>query len=405
MQIPIKGVITVGIFKKKNGKNESVNEEKDVKMMILEKMNEDINGTIYDNCLLVPRFGFSIDIQIGRNEVRKLSAEESSTGESAEIRLLQVIFIIKHDDFDEPIIEPVAAQGHDLDQAIVMAVETFKGGLWHTLQQAFTKQKGLPVEVNYLMQHYDFDMYAESVVLVGDKDKQPAMLINFIKDVIPKYIGSKKYYWVRIFLARHGDKKTIEVRVNGTVCPGLAPNFVKYIDSWADNGNIVTEKQYAMFIQREDDKCPFDKELVVSGSKKAIEMMENCNNPEEYKAMKEELDETIGDIALSAEIRIFIPEILARLVIGYSEGDSLFLIDGESQIEFRKTQLRSYYYMQQVVLEYLSKNPDKDKVMKIVSNSAAFREIQKAVKEGHDPKELYVPGTTYKIAVDNYFVW
>jgi hypothetical protein len=43
--------------------------------------------------------------------------------------------------------------------------------------------------------------------------------------------------------------------------------------------------------------------------------------------------------------------------------------------------------------------------MKIVSNSAAFREIQKAVKEGHDPKELYVPGTTYKIAVDNYFVW
>ena len=40
------------------------------------------------------------------------------------------------------------------------------------------------------------------------------------------------------------------------------------------------------------------------------------------------------------EIRIFIPEILAKLT-GYREGDSLFTIEGEGEeqtkIEFRKT--------------------------------------------------------------------
>ena len=114
---------------------------------------------------------------------------------------------------------------------------------------------------------------------------------------------------------------------------------------------------------------------------------------------------TGGDKGLAAEIRIFIPEILAKLTMGYNEGDSLFLIQDDSSIEIKKTQLRSYFYIQQVLLEYLQNKPEQDKVMRIVSNSAAFRELKKAHEQGHEPKDLFVPGTTYKMAVDNYKVW
>jgi len=383
----------VNIFKKKNAKEE-VSQEKDLKLQILEYLNEKLQGTIYDNCLLLPRSGFSIDIQIGKQENKN------------DIILLQVIYILKHDDLDEPIIEPVAAQGKTMEEAVAMAVDSFRGGLWHPLNMACTRQGGVPISSDYLGQHYDYKMYAQSVVIMGDRDKKPSMLIGYIKDEISKYLGSKKYYWVRIFLARHKEKKTIEVRVNGTVCPGLHEFFKNYIESWEDKDMLVTEKQYALFVQEEDDKCPFTKEKVVECTRRTIELMGECKSKEDYIALKDEIDKMTEDIALSAEIRVFTPEIMARHVIRYGEGDSLFLLENDTPVEFKKTQLRSYFYIQQVVFDYLARvKPEKEKVMRIVANSASFREIQKAVKEGHEPTNMWVPGTTYKIAVDNYKVW
>jgi len=134
--------------------------------------------------------------------------------------------------------------------------------------------------------------------------------------------------------------------------------------------------------------------------------MGECKSKEDYIALKDEIDKMTEDIALSAEIRVFTPEIMARHVIRYGEGDSLFLLENDTPVEFKKTQLRSYFYIQQVVFDYLARvKPEKEKVMRIVANSASFREIQKAVKEGHEPTNMWVPGTTYKIAVDNYKVW
>ena len=149
----------------------------------------------------------------------------------------------------------------------------------------------------------------------------------------------------------------------------------------------------------------FKKELVVESAKKAIDMMINCNSREEYLKLAEDLENIVGDKNLASEIRIFLPEIFAKLTLGYTEGDSLFLIEEEGNIEFKKTQLRSYFYLQQVVLEYLSTKPAQENIMKIVANSVAFRELKKAHEQGHEPKDLYVPGTSYKIGNSDYKVW
>lgn len=382
----------MNIFKKKNAQTEDANTEFDMKHKVLNCLNEKLQGTLYDDCIIMPR-GFTIDVQIGRCEVKN------------DVNLAQVIYIIKNDEFDEPIIDPVDSQGKSEEDAIKMSVEIFFGGIWHPLNQSIQKKNPMHISVNYLMQHYDFDMYAQSVVRIGVKEKQPVMLLNYIKAEIPKYLGSKKYYWVRIYLAKYKEKKIIEVRVNGTVCATLSKYFKEYIESWDDTEGFVSEKQYAVFVQREEDKCPFKKELVVNTARKTIELMEQCNSPEAYQEMIKKIEEMTGDAALASEIRIFIPEILAKLTVGYQEGDSLFLIQNDSNIEFKKTQLRSYYYIQQVLLEYLQKKPEQEKVMRIVTNSVAFREVKKAKEAGHEPKELFVPGTSYKIGAENYKVW
>lgn len=383
----------MSIFKKKNQNTETENTGLDIKHKVLNALNAKLQGTVYDDCIIMPK-GFTVDIQVGRCEVKN------------DIHMVQVIYIIKNDELDEPIIDPVDSQGKTEDEAINMSVEIFFGGIWHPLNQAMTKKNPVHVSVNYLMQHYDFDMYAHSIVRIGAQhNRQPVMLINYIKAEIPKYLGSKKYYWVRIFLTKIRDRKIVEVRVNGTICGELSKLLMPYVDSWDENEQFICEKQYAIFVQREDDKCPFTKETVVKTAKKAIELMENINSQEDFTAMLSEIETLAGDKALAAEIRVFIPEILAKLTLGYHEGDSLFLLQDESSIEFKKTQLRSYFYIQQVILEYLQKRPEQERVMRIVTNSVAFREARKAKEAGHEPNELYVPGTSYKMNIENYKVW
>lgn len=387
----------MALFKKKNQADETVTAETkefDYKAEVLKALNEKLKGNLYDECIIMPR-GYTIDVKIGKHE------------EKEEVKLVQVIFIVNHDDFDEPLIDPVDAQGKNYEEAAKMAADIFYGGVWHPIEQAKEKKNPIHIPVTYLNQHYDFDMYAQSIVRIGTStNAKPVMLLAFIKNEIPKYLGSKKYYWLRIYLAKHKDREIIEVRVNGSVCSELHKFFKPYIDSWDASSTFICEKQYGFFVQREDDKCPFKKDDVVNTARAALEKMVKISNRDEYMAMADELEEIAGNKDIAAEVRIFIPEILAKLTLGYQEGDSLFLIDGDSKIEFKKTQLRSYFYIQQVVLEFLNKRPSQEDVQKIVLNSVAFRELKKVNQEqGHEPKDLYVPGTAFKIGTENYKVW
>ncbi|WP_303804168.1 DUF6348 family protein [Ruminococcus flavefaciens] len=398
----------MGIFKKKNNQKteevQTTDPKDDIKSMVLENLNEKLKGTLYDDCIIMPK-GFTIDVQVGRLE------------ESDGIMILQTIFIVKHDDFDEPLIDPVDSQGKDEQEVAKMAVDIFCGGVWHPLDQSIYKKNPIHVPVDFLRQHYDFDMYCQSVVRVGVKDKQPTVLVNFLRTEIPKYLGSKKYYWLRIYLAKYKEKKIIEVRMNGSVLVELPKYFEEYVEKemFAEE-TFVSEKQYAIFVQREDDQCPFKKELVMKAAKETISMMEKINDHKEYVEMADKLETLVnGDKGLAGEIRVFIPEIFAKLTLGYREGDSLFLLEGEGDdqqsIEFKKTQLRSYFYLQQAVLEYLSTNPSQESVTRIVTNSVAFRELKRAIdtakEQGKElkPIDLYVPGTSYKIGEENYRVW
>lgn len=419
-------MVKVALFKKKKKDEQvqEVNPQEQLKkenealvMEVLTNLNEKLNGTLYDNCIIMPK-GYTIDVQVGNKEDR------------GAVKLIQFIFIIKNDEFDEPLLDPVDAQGGTEQEAAKMAADIFYAGLWHPIDMAINKKNPAPISVDFLGQHYDFDMYCQSVVRIraGEQPKQPVLLAKYLMNELPKYLGSKKYYWVRIYLAKlhvpaneeTGEeaktRKMIEVRVNGSVCPQLGELLAPYIDSWDDTEGFACEKQYVIFVQRDEDKCPFNKELVMTAAKGCLELMCKIETREDYMALAEKLEEmTEGNKALASEIRIFIPEILAKITVGYREGDSLFLLEGEGddqkQIEFKKTQLRSYFYLQQAILEFLASRPPQEEVKKIVVNSVAFRELMKVQKQLTDQgqqfnmSDLFVPGTSYKIGEPDYKVW
>lgn len=397
-------MITVALFKKKNKGNEeaaaSAEQGFDYQAAALEALNAKLNGTLYDGCIIMPR-GITIDVKIGKKEERE------------NIKSVQFMFLVSSDSFDEPIIDPIDAHGPSDQEVVNMAVEIFYGGLWHPIDQSLFKKNPVHVPVTFLGQHYDFDMYAHSIVRIGvEHNNDPKMLIAYIDNEIPKYLGSKKYYWIRIFLAKQGDRQIVEARVNGSVCYELAKPLTEYVNTWEKTDSFRCEKQFAIFVNRAEDECPFKKEQVVEGAKFALERMVKISNPEEYQAFCKDLDEFTGNKDMATELRIFIPEIFAKLTLGYEEGDSLFLLTGDpnseeggNRLEFRKTQLRSYFYIQQTILEYLGTRPPQEDVQRIVFNSVAFRELRKAKEQGHEPKDLYVPGTAYRIGNPDYKVW
>lgn len=394
----------MALFKKKNKGNEeaaaSAEQGFDYQAAALEALNAKLNGTLYDGCIIMPR-GITIDVKIGKKEERE------------NIKSVQFMFLVSSDSFDEPIIDPIDAHGPSDQEVVNMAVEIFSGGLWHPIDQSLFKKNPVHVPVTFLGQHYDFDMYAHSIVRIGvEHNNDPKMLIAYIANEIPKYLGSKKYYWIRIFLAKQGDRQIVEARVNGSVCYELAKPLTEYVNTWEKTDSFRCEKQFAIFVNRAEDECPFKKEQVVEGAKFALERMVKISNPEEYQAFCKDLDEFTGNKDMATELRIFIPEIFAKLTLGYEEGDSLFLLTGDpnseeggNRLEFRKTQLRSYFYIQQTILEYLGTRPPQEDVQRIVFNSVAFRELRKAKEQGHEPKDLYVPGTAYRIGNPDYKVW
>ena len=101
----------MGLFKKKNNQKEEnttvADPRAEIKQMVLKALNAKLNGTLYDDCVIMPK-GFTIDVQIGRME------------ETDGIKILQTIFIITNDEFDEPLIEPVDSQGKDDEEAANM---------------------------------------------------------------------------------------------------------------------------------------------------------------------------------------------------------------------------------------------------------------------------------------------
>ncbi len=374
----------------------------DIKKYLYEELRKKLGGEL-ENDRLILQDGFSIHAWIQKTEERE------------DEKVLIAGFAVHYDGFDEPIIEPADASGKTFKEAAANAVEVFWAVLWQTIEQAVAGSNAVHVPVDLIEEHYDFDMYCQHVVRIGVKDKEPVSLVKFIMDEIPGYLGSKKYYWVRIYLAKYKEDKNIEVRINGSVCVELPKYYFDYVDNEMDGSDhFVCERQYVLFVRRGDDECPFDKETVMDAAEETILRMADVSTSEEYDTMiRKSIELSGGDKNLATEIRIFIPEILAKLTLGTREGDRLFLLgpDGEKTIELRKSQVRSYFYVQQAVLKYLAGKPDKEDVTSIVMNSASYkayrRAMEKAEKEGNkiEAGDLYVPGISYRVDHEDYRIW
>ncbi|MDE5883877.1 MAG: hypothetical protein K2H29_02165 [Oscillospiraceae bacterium] len=325
---------------------------------------------------------------------------------------IQLIFILQHPWFDENLIESCAGLGHNPEQAMKNGTESFCDGVLQfviSALQANYSENPVNSEILHselMGQTHDFYIPAERPVLHRGVSSRSTDLWEIVKNQIPAYLGTKRCYWIKLYSARIHDTPVCEVRINNTLYPDLTDLLMKEA---FNNPEIRMDKQFLLLIQKEDtfQPCPFEKQDVGQLAFMALDKMRTIKDQESQQKIFHEIQSICPDYSIAVELISFLPEICAQIILEFRDNDSLIPVINYSKPEFelKKSQVRSYGYMEDAVEQYLRKiQPSQEDILNIVRISARFEVLTKALHENVPVEDLRMSQLVYFVN-ENYHVW
>lgn len=322
----------------------------------------------------------------------------------------QVIFRIRHQSFDEDMLESVAGVGKEAMDAYRAAAESFAVCVLPSIVASFGCTEGEVIE-NELAgkKHIYKKACANPVLMAGTGNSEATELWKLVKDEIPGYLGTKKVYWLKLFTSCYNGRATAEARLNGIVYPELGVKLLEYTKNWSDKKNFHSEKQFIVFIQDDStyEECYYTRSQIREWTHKLIDELQKQDVKEQnaYNIVTKLMSEVTGSEELARELVRFVPEIYTRLIFRTGESDNLLIVRGDDRFNIKKSQLRSYSYMEAAVFEYLVVNkPQGEESMKVMFRAASLAAIDKAVKEGAKIEDIILTGSAYTVKKD-YILW
>lgn len=319
---------------------------------------------------------------------------------------VQILFIAQQPYFDEELVEPCSGVGRTPDEAIINGTLGFCDGVLKGLLHTFTHNGNETISVDLDGSTHVFCIPAERPVLhMGDKHVPPVDLWDIVKDKMPLYLGKKRAYWIDLFATANGEHPACEARINGTVYPDLTDELYKYVAAQPQAVRFSSDKQFLLLLQESATytRCPFTKQDVGEITWKAIAAMEEITDEESMHRIYHSIREAVGDNSLGEEICCFIPEIYARQVVQYRDPDALLAVKsgGKGEIRLRKSQLASYGYIEDAVMQYRrKKRPTREQDLKIMSLSAQLRTLHTAMAEGAEVGNIRFAALAYAVSGD-----
>lgn len=319
----------------------------------------------------------------------------------------EMLFIINHELFDEPLCEYVAGLGDCEPSAMRSGAEQFVGVILLPVLSAF----GCTGE-NFVKAEVDGETYVfhractETVYSIGAENAERRNHWEIIEKEIPEYLGTKNAYWIKIYACCIDGAPNCEVRINGAVFPELTKKVDEYVASWSNQADFHSEKSFFLLIKEEKSKNEPDSELVKELTMETIDNLLTAQNEDEEKKARAELYLMCNkDISLLWELETFTPEIYTFIAYNLKNSDSIKICrQGKPDISVKKSQIRTYGYIEQGVCRYIrEKNPSWQKSLQIMCRSAVFNALNNAVNAGSKVEDLYFPEMIYN-APDTYKV-
>ena len=296
----------------------------------------------------------------------------------------QLLFILRHDWFDEDLVESCASIGHSLEEAMKNCTEEFSENVLKSVLAAFENQGTETITADIMGDKYLFHVPEHFSAMHKGKGT-PADLFSVVKDKLPEYLGTKRVYWVKLYSADMGEKQFCEARINGNVYPDLTDLLYQELFSRTDR-QISIDKTFLVFIQDNATykACPFTKQNVGELTFMTLDLLTDVKDETSRQEITEQIQKFCPDYSIFIELISFLPEIAAHKIVEFRDNDTLIpVIDyGKPEFELKKSQVRSFGYMEDAFDQYLRKRePNREEIMNLLRMSSKFEVMARALQD------------------------
>lgn len=328
---------------------------------------------IRDGALILPQWRVSI-----RPEIAQLKEQTAVLN-----------FHVDSPDWDRRLFECSAALGSDRKQALGMAEGGFLFGM---LDGIGAMVKGIisdRLETEFAGKTHRWAMYQSNVVGMGDspQEHESLGLWKLLREGIAQRIGNQKICCIKVYGAKNGDSITGECRINDTVSPELSQTVADYVREWNTQG-FGSQKQFFFLRQEEETYMPYpySEEQLAGFTRQAIRLYRACAEQGSYEDYYDALLNHIDDHHLAEELYSFLPEMCAEHAFtGLSYPESFGIRRGGTDMTVYKSQLASYYPIQNALLQELSGDEFSNELYKaFIAVSSIYSVICNAKEQGAD---------------------
>ena len=179
------------------------------------------NYTQENNVLVSEKNGITVNVDFGYKNIVK------------GVTLLQVNFTVTHKCFDEDMVESVAGVGNNVDSALQQATENFMQAVLVPVEQVLEGRDTQTIKTELWGEIHTFEMSDTDRELTTKRtDKNKKSLWSLVEKLVPKYLGNKKAYWIKLFVSCSEENSISEARINNILCPELTDILNKYAEEW-----------------------------------------------------------------------------------------------------------------------------------------------------------------------------
>ena len=336
-------------------------------------------------------------------EIAELRSDREQSAWSA-----MLLFIAKHPFFDEDLVQQGTAVGRDADDAIRSAAKQIAAEPLAHILAAFDTQGGEVLETNLRGELHRFHApVSPAVSHIGAGE--PPDLWHCVKDVIPQYLGTKRCYWVSLSAATANGIPQCEARINGSVLSDLSYMLMDALADRTKEPGFIADRAFVLLIQDEEtyQPCPFTKQEVGELVFRALRLLPGVKDKESDLKIQKAILGSAPQRSLGVELISFLPEIVAIQTVHFRDNDGLMPVvnRGKPDVELKKSQVRSFGYMEDAVFQYLQKQrPDEVEIKHILAMSAKFHALTDGLEQGTPIGELRMSQLVYFVD-ETYRVW
>ncbi len=300
---------------------------------------------------------------------------------------------LEHPDFFGPLLESVAWAAESDEDKARFAAEQISDTVLDALLPALKKPGETVPPVQLWGREHLFTAHVSGVVLVNAQQPPEGRdLWSLMKQAVLDCLGTKKIYWVKLYLARIGtDTASCEVRINGWVVPELTRTLVELAKHWpAETAPLQSAKQYVILVQDETtySPCPYSWKQALELTRYAIRLFETGTA---YDQIPQALEAASPDPSLAEDVFSFMPELMTKCLLQDVKTASQFSLvppSGEA-VSLWCTQCRAWTAVYQAVCDHLGQDhPSREQWMTIVGNSAMSHTLRNALNAGSHPEDL-----------------